>query len=295
MPAVWADEAYESELKTVKAEEIALLRETAAIMGWSTFQQVHDCYLHMDLCLADVMEAFRTAFFSKFGGLDPLQYVTLPSAAYDAMLKSCLTERPARLITDSDIYGTVRSSIMGGLSCAFQTYAKANSPELGPGKWNEDEDRSYLLQMDISSMYPYIMTMPMPASSGEKLSLPEGRAERLAWVKQQLAEIDFKRSDETECLLFVVDFSFSLPPARLPGLGAPLQDDGRARAALGVLAQGHAGERLDAGQGRQAGAFSWGVTAKRAWTASAWPSWCRSWVPGSSECTKRSASSARPS
>ena len=207
MPAVWADEAYESELKTVKAEEIALLRETAAIMGWSTFQQVHDCYLHMDLCLADVMEAFRTAFFSKFG-LDPLQYVTLPSAAYDAMLKSCLTQRPARLITDSGIYRTVRSSIMGGLSCAFQTYAKANSPELGPGKWNEDEDRSYLLQMDISSMYPYIMTMPMPASSGETLSLPEGRAERLAWVKQQLAEIDFKRSDETECLLFVVDFSF---------------------------------------------------------------------------------------
>ncbi|CAE7467302.1 unnamed protein product, partial [Symbiodinium microadriaticum] len=207
MPAVWADEAYESELKTVKAEEIALLRETAAIMGWSTFQQVHDCYLHMDLCLADVMEAFRTAFFSKFG-LDPLQYVTLPSAAYDAMLKSCLTQRPARLITDSGIYRTVRSSIMGGLSCAFQTYAKANSPELGPGKWNEDEDRSYLLQMDISSMYPYIMTMPMPASSGETLSLPEGRAERLAWVKQQLSEIDFKRSDETECLLFVVDFSF---------------------------------------------------------------------------------------
>ena len=153
------------------------------------------------------MEAFRTAFFSKFG-LDPLQYVTLPSAAYDAMLKSCLTQRPALLITDSGIYRTVRSSIMGGLSCAFQTYAKANSPELGPGKWNEDEDRSYLLQMDISSMYPYIMTMPMPASSGETLSLPEGRAERLAWVKQQLAEIDFKRSDETECLLFVVDFSF---------------------------------------------------------------------------------------
>ena len=119
MPAVWADEAYESELKTVKAEEIALLRETAAIMGWSTFQQVHDCYLHMDLCLADVMEAFRTAFFSKFG-LDPLQYVTLPSAAYDAMLKSCLTQRPARLITDSGIYRTVRSSIMGGLSCAFR-------------------------------------------------------------------------------------------------------------------------------------------------------------------------------
>ena len=82
---------------------------------------------------------------------------------------------------------------MSGLSCAFQT---SNSPELGPGKWNADEDRSYLLQMDISSMYPYIMTMPTPVSSGEKLSLPEGRAERLAWVKRKLGEIDFKPSDE---------------------------------------------------------------------------------------------------
>ena len=60
----------------------------------------------------------------------------------------------------------------------------------GAGR-NEDEDRSYLLQMDISSMYPDIMTMPLPASSGEKLNLPEDRAERLAWVEQQLEEIDF--------------------------------------------------------------------------------------------------------
>ena len=30
----------------------------------------------------------------------------------------------------------------------------------------------------------------------------------MAWVKRKLGEIDFKRSDEAECLLFVVDFSF---------------------------------------------------------------------------------------
>ncbi|CAE7465787.1 unnamed protein product [Symbiodinium natans] len=65
--------------------------------------EAHDCYLRMDLCLADVMEAFRSAFFSKLR-VDPLQYVTLPSATYDAMLKFCLSHRPAHLISDHDIY-----------------------------------------------------------------------------------------------------------------------------------------------------------------------------------------------
>ena len=132
---VWDMSCYSSKLKKAKTveeqeAEHKLLRETAEVMGWTTFREFHDCYLHMDLCLADIMEAFRAAFFDKFG-LDPLQYITLPSASHDAMKKSCLNPEPARLIVDKEIYETVRESVMGGLSCAFQTYTKANSPELG--------------------------------------------------------------------------------------------------------------------------------------------------------------------
>ena len=119
------------------------------------------------------MEAFRTAFFSKFG-LDPLQYVTLPSR-----LRRNAQVLPAKL-------PRVVLSLLG-----------------------------------------------QAAARGDRLQA--------------------QRRDGVPTLR--CGLQLSLPPARLPGLGAPLQDDGRARAALGVLAQGHAGERLDTGQGRQARAF----------------------------------------
>ena len=226
--AVWDEACYVSKLKKAKSAEEQkaerkLLNETATVMGWRTFREIHDAYLMMDLCLADIMESFRAAFYSKFA-LDALQYVTLPSASYDAMKKSCLCREPARLITDPDIYKTVRQSIMGGLSCAFQTYMKANSPELGPDKYDENEPTSYGLQMDISSMYPYVMTMPLPISSGKKVALPEDPKARLEWVRELVAQIDYMNDSEDVCWLVKADFTFPLymhdyldwaPPAKM--------------------------------------------------------------------------------
>ena len=54
---------------------------TANVMGWETFREFHDCYLHTDvLALADVMESYRDSFRAQ-SGLDPIHYVTLPGAA----------------------------------------------------------------------------------------------------------------------------------------------------------------------------------------------------------------------
>ena len=58
---VWDMSCYGSKLKKAKTveeqeAEHKLLRETAEVMGWTTFREIHDCYLHMDLCLADIME-----------------------------------------------------------------------------------------------------------------------------------------------------------------------------------------------------------------------------------------------
>ena len=79
-PAVWQQHEYDSESagKRCDDETYRSISETAWAMEWTTFRQY--CYLHMDLALADVMETFRSEFFDRFG-LDPLQYITLPSAA----------------------------------------------------------------------------------------------------------------------------------------------------------------------------------------------------------------------
>ena len=53
----------------------------ANLMGWETFREFHDCYLHTNvLALADVMESYRDSFRAQ-SALDPIHYVTLPGAA----------------------------------------------------------------------------------------------------------------------------------------------------------------------------------------------------------------------
>ena len=51
MPAVWEQHCYDSVLagKAVSAEDHRLAVNTANIMGWETFREFHDCYLHTDV------------------------------------------------------------------------------------------------------------------------------------------------------------------------------------------------------------------------------------------------------
>ena len=106
MPAVWEQHCYDSVLagKAVSAEDHRLAVNTADVMGWETFREFHNCYLHTDvLALADVMESYRDSFRAQ-SGLDPIHYVTLPGAAWDAMLRHSARETPIRLITDEQAY-----------------------------------------------------------------------------------------------------------------------------------------------------------------------------------------------
>ena len=73
------------------------------------------------------MESYRDSFRAQ-SGLDPIHYVTLPGAAWDAMLRHSARETPIHLITDEQAYRDVRASIMGGLSCIFEFFAQANNP-----------------------------------------------------------------------------------------------------------------------------------------------------------------------
>ena len=86
-------------------------------MGWETFREFHNCYLHTDvLALADVMESYRDSFRAQ-AGLDPIHYVTLPPPG-----TPCCGTQPARLphlITNEQAYKDVRASVTGGLSCIF--------------------------------------------------------------------------------------------------------------------------------------------------------------------------------
>ena len=210
---VWQQHEYDSELagRRCDDETYRSICETAWAMCWLDFRQYHDCYLHMDLALADVMEAFRREFFERFG-LDALQYVTLPSAAWDAMKRECLNPRALELITERKLYDRIRKSIMGGLSCIFQPYAEANNPRLKDAKYNAAAACSEILYLDVNSMYPAIMRLPLPVSRGSEEPLPADNDERLRWLHQLLQEVRYDKKDERFCHLLVVDYDF--PPER---------------------------------------------------------------------------------
>ena len=147
--------------------------------------------------LADVMESYRDSFRAQ-SGLDPIHYVTLPGAAWDAMLRHSARETPIHLITDEQAYRDVRASVMGGLSCIFQPRGG-----LQPLSWI-----SYL---DFNAMYPAAMTLPMPNGPCVAVALPEDNAARLSWLHETcLSSLNWESDAEEVSYLLLVDYDF--PP-----------------------------------------------------------------------------------
>ena len=155
MPAVWEQHCYDSVLagKAVSAEDHRLAVNTANVMGWETFREFHDCYLHTDvLALADVMESYRHSFRAH--------YVTLPGADAAALGPQDSHSPHHRRA------GLQGRAVMGGLSCIFQPFAQANNPELGEEDYNPEEPVSWISYLDLA------------------VALPEDNAARLSWLHE---------------------------------------------------------------------------------------------------------------
>ena len=223
MPAVWEQHCYDSVLagKAVSAEDHRLAVNTANLMGWETFREFHDCYLHTDvLALADVMESYRDSF-----RLDPIHYVTLPGAAWDAMLRH---SAPIHLITNEQAYVDVRASVMGGLSCIFQPFAQAKNPELGEEDYNSEEPVSWISYLDFNAMYPAAMSLPMPNGPCKTVALPEENAARLSWLHDTcLSGLNWESDSRGGELSAPRGLRLSCGGARPLGLGSACAHEGR--------------------------------------------------------------------
>ena len=57
----------------------------------------------------------------------------------------------------------VNANVRGGVSCMFTPYAKANNPLCSD--YDPDLHHSWIVDMDVNSLYPYTMTMPLPVGS----------------------------------------------------------------------------------------------------------------------------------
>jgi hypothetical protein len=131
-PPVFPPDYYRDDFldQEVEPADYALVQRIVDTYELQSFADYHDLYLYTDvLALADCLEAFRNAFF-EVNGIDPLMCISVPSAAWHALL---LKSNPyLELITKErgglQFYNDCRANIRGGLSCCFQTHAMANDP-----------------------------------------------------------------------------------------------------------------------------------------------------------------------
>ena len=163
--------------------EISIENYSHAENVWNTFNiktlgDYADLYLKTDvILLADIFEKFRRVMLNSYE-LDPCHYVTLPSFAFDAMLK--MTGVELELLTDIDMLCFFERMVRGGLCQASLREAVANNVYTRAEKWQqktlltEQEEKEkardleprpqdkYLMYFDINNLHGLAMTAFLP-------------------------------------------------------------------------------------------------------------------------------------
>lgn len=115
-------------------------------------------YLSIDiLLLADIFEQFRI-WGQNLYGLDPIHYVSLPSYAWDAMLRKTGIE--LELINDVNILNMIEQSIRGGICQVSHRFLRANNRYMED--YQEEEPESYIVTFDANSIYPHSLKQHLP-------------------------------------------------------------------------------------------------------------------------------------
>ena len=110
-----------------------------------------EIYMKLDICLqSDIFNVFRNIIWNQFK-IDCCKYITSCSLSLDLMLK--YTGVKIELFKDITMFDFTDSSIMGGLCLASQNIA------------DDDDNKSTISDVDVVSLYPYVMTQKLPISN----------------------------------------------------------------------------------------------------------------------------------
>ena len=143
-------------------------------------------YLKLDvILLGEVFQEFRS-FCLKYYGLEPLWYYGSPGLSQAACLK--FTNAKCELITDTDKLLWWETAVRGGFSGVIHRHSVANNKYMGE-KYDKEKESKYILYTDVTNLYGYCMTQPLPCG-------------KLQWMKhEELVELekhimDYQRESE---------------------------------------------------------------------------------------------------
>ncbi|MFM7988609.1 MAG: hypothetical protein ACKPKO_55785, partial [Candidatus Fonsibacter sp.] len=110
------------------------------------------------LLLADVFEKFRSTCYEYYN-LDPSNYISAASLAWDAMLFNTKVE--LELIHDVEMLNMIEKEKRGGLCfVGSKRHVKANNKYLPD--YNPEEESNYLMYWDANNLYGTAMSDYLP-------------------------------------------------------------------------------------------------------------------------------------
>ena len=125
------------------------------------FGDYHSLYLKTDiLILADVFEKFRKMCLSEYR-LDPLNYVSLPSFAWDCMLLKTGVELD--LLHEQEMYEFFEKSIRGGIS-TIGGLRRATANNKYMKNYDKEKVSSFISYIDCNNLYGAVMSQKLPQS-----------------------------------------------------------------------------------------------------------------------------------
>ena len=146
------DKFYSSlKLQNISQEEYNKTLEIYKKLKCKNIKDYLEIYMKLDICLqSDIYNVFRNIIWDEFE-IDCCKYITSCSLSLDLMLK--YTGAKIELLKDVTMFDFTDKSIMGGLCLASQNIA------------DDDDGKSTISEMDVVSLYPYIMYQKLPISN----------------------------------------------------------------------------------------------------------------------------------
>ena len=126
----------------------------------SNFGDLTRLYNKLDVTLlSDVFEDYRKVVLD-FINLDPAKFISQPSLAMTALLKHTGKSFERYTDDDKDVYKKNRENIQGGLCFMSRAASDANNEYMS--NYDKEKDATSIMCLDCISMYPYVLTLPLP-------------------------------------------------------------------------------------------------------------------------------------
>ena len=155
-------EAFNNRLtqSTATPENYKHAQKVYDALNCKSFRDYHLTYLQCDvLLLADVFEQFRKVCMNYYK-LDPANYLSAPSLAWDAMLLK--TDIKLDLVTDLKMLDMIEKQKRGGLCfVGSKRHVKANNKYLD--SFDDSKPSNYLMYWDANNLYGWAMSQYLPS------------------------------------------------------------------------------------------------------------------------------------